>query len=103
MTQLFLTIPDDLVDALTLRRMSSSANSVWIATATHRFGSITDDFGQILGPVEPVGVGSALTPEAAWAMALEKLSLECVKRVEAQNARGNLTGNYVAPRSEIGN
>lgn len=91
MPQITFHIPDDEVNCFVLRRMS---NGLYVASAEHRFGFVRDTFGNILGPTAPHGVASHTDPETCMTLALEDLRKEVAKKVEEQNARGNLAGQY---------
>lgn len=90
MTEIHILIPDDEVEALTLRRMSTGQ---WLATATHRFGSAFDAHGQVLNPA-PCGVGTSAGPSAAWNQAVSNLREEVAKKILDNNSRESNVGKY---------
>jgi len=86
MTTYSFTLPDDLVDAISLRRMSEGANGQWLATVSHKFGSVLDNKGRIIGPIAPHGVATGASPEEAVAAAVKDLAKEVLAKLEEQNA-----------------
>lgn len=93
MMRVTLDIPDDEVGTFVIRRMGEGD---YVVTMSHRFGSVYDDHGQIIGPIAPHGVANDPDLPAAVQRAVEDMRREVEKKRLEQNARA--AGTYAPMR-----